>query len=108
MPGCLFTLAILATLLAYTLYSALIQNWGASRATMIGYTVPVIAITIGAVSNAEPITITLILGTLLIVGGVALTDFGASIRKPAQPTPVAPRKQTICADPSCRGIALVE
>lgn len=68
-------LAILNTFIANSMYFLLINNWGASRSTMVTYLVPPISLLLGALVNSEPLDFRLIIGAALIIGGVALANF---------------------------------
>jgi drug/metabolite transporter (DMT)-like permease len=70
--GSVLTLGILGLGLAYLLYFVLIAGPGASRAMLVTYIVPPIALFYGAVILGEPITGSAIAGLVLILGGVAL------------------------------------
>jgi drug/metabolite transporter (DMT)-like permease len=87
--GAVIVLGIVNTFIAYLLYFALIQNWGASRATTVGYVLPPVSVFLGAIFNGEPIDFQIILGTILIVGGVALANLLGPKRSP-EAAPVIP------------------
>jgi drug/metabolite transporter (DMT)-like permease len=57
---------------AYVLYFALIAGAGASRAVLVTYLVPAIALAYGVAFLSEPLTWSALAGLLLILGGVAL------------------------------------
>jgi len=76
-------LAILNTFIANSMYFILINNWGASRSTMVTYLVPPISLALGALANKEPLDFRLIIGAALIIGGVALANF----RRPSTTPP---------------------
>lgn len=73
-------LGLLGTCLAYILFYFIIGQWGATRATLVTYAMPVVAFALGAVVLGERVTWQLVVGGLLIVGGIALVN-----RKTAQP-----------------------
>ena len=78
MPGPAVTasvlvLGLISTALAYVLYFSLIAETGATRASIITYINPAVAVVLGAVVLAEPLTVGSILGLGLIVLGCALT-----------------------------------
>jgi drug/metabolite transporter (DMT)-like permease len=76
-PGWDATISIVAlgTLgsgLAFVIYTKLIQEAGASRAILVTYLVPALALAYGAVFLDEPVTASALLGLALVLGGVAL------------------------------------
>ena len=70
--GSMLALGILGTGLAYILYYALITGAGASRAILITYLVPAIAVLYGALVLDEPVTLVAVGGLALVLAGVAL------------------------------------
>jgi len=66
------TLGIAGTGLAYILYYGLISGAGASRAILITYLVPPVAVFYGALFLDEPVKASALGGLVLILGGVAL------------------------------------
>jgi len=77
----MLVLGFVNTFIAYTLYFKLINNWGPSRATMVTYVIPPVGLLLGALAASEPVDVQLLLGTALIVGGIALTNL---LRPPAR------------------------
>ncbi len=67
----LVTLGVICTALAFVLFFALISEVGAARSTLVAYINPVVAVGLGAAVLAEPITATVVLAMVLIVGGSA-------------------------------------
>lgn len=75
-------LGLVNTFIAYILYFNLINNWGASRSTMVTYVMPPVSLVLGILFGNEHPDIILFIGATLIIGGVAL----ANLRKaPAPP-----------------------
>ncbi|MBA2474789.1 MAG: DMT family transporter [Actinobacteria bacterium] len=77
LPGWETTAALAAlgmggTGVAYLLYFAIISGAGASRAILVNYLVPTMAVVYGAVLLDEPLELSSIVGLALILGGVAL------------------------------------
>jgi drug/metabolite transporter (DMT)-like permease len=66
-------LGVLGSGFAYLAYFRLLRDWGATRVALVAYLLPVFGIALGAMAG-EPITITRLLGTALIIGGVALVN----------------------------------
>ncbi len=60
----------LACLEVFRLFAA----WGATRTTLVAYEIPVVGIILGFVVLNEPIDGRLLIGTALVVGGVALVN----------------------------------
>jgi len=68
------TLGLLNTFIAYILSFTLIQNWGASRATMVAYVLPVVALILGVIFNGERPDVSVLLGAVMIIGGVVFAN----------------------------------
>src|SRR5580765_3943659 len=76
-PASLFSviwLGLLGSGLAYLVFFRLLGRWGATRTSMVAYLLPLYGIVLGALVRNEPVDGTMILGTALIVGGVALVN----------------------------------
>lgn len=73
------TLALVCTALAFALFFALIVEVGPARATVVTYVNPLIAVLLGVVFLAEPLTAGIAVGMPLILGGSVL----ATSRTPA-------------------------
>ena len=67
-------LGILGSGLAYLIVFRLFAAWGATRTTMVAYEIPVWGIILGFLVLAEPVDVRLLIGTALVVGGVALVN----------------------------------
>jgi drug/metabolite transporter (DMT)-like permease len=67
-------LGIFGSGLAYVLYFRLLGRWGATRTSLVAYLLPVYGIVLGYLVLQEKIDITLILGTALVIAGVALVN----------------------------------
>ena len=52
----------------------LFAHWGATRTTLVAYLLPVVGIVLGYLVLAEPVDARLILGTALVIAGVALVN----------------------------------
>ena len=72
-------LGVLGSSLAYLFYFRILQHWGATRTSMVAYLLPVVGIVLGALVLQEAITPSTVVGTLLVIGGIALVNsrFGA-------------------------------
>jgi drug/metabolite transporter (DMT)-like permease len=76
-PEALFAvvwLGILGSGLAYLLFFRTLGRWGATRTSMVAYLLPVFGITLGALVLKEPIDTRLLVGTALVIGGIALVN----------------------------------
>ena len=67
-------LGLLGSGLAYLCYFRILQHWGATRASLVAYLLPVVGIVLGAVVLSETIAITTLVGTALVIGGIALVN----------------------------------
>ncbi len=67
-------LGLLGSGLAYLAMFRLLAAWGATRATLVAYEIPVWGIILGFLVLQEPIDGRLLIGTALVVGGVALVN----------------------------------
>jgi drug/metabolite transporter (DMT)-like permease len=69
------------------LYYVVIDRYGSSRASLVTYLLPVIALLLGALILDEPVEATALIGLVLILSGVA---FGSGMVRPARRRQVAP------------------
>jgi drug/metabolite transporter (DMT)-like permease len=67
-------LGILGSGLAYLAVFRLFATWGATRTTLVAYLIPVWGIILGFLVLAEPIDGRLLVGTALVIGGMALVN----------------------------------
>jgi drug/metabolite transporter (DMT)-like permease len=67
-------LGIFGSAFAYLVYFRLLKRWGATRTSMVAYLLPVFGIVLGFIVLSEPIDGRLLLGTALVIGGVALVN----------------------------------
>jgi drug/metabolite transporter (DMT)-like permease len=67
-------LGIFGSGLAYVLYFRLLGRWGATRTSLVAYLLPVYGIVLGFLVLQEPVDVTLIVGTALVIAGVALVN----------------------------------
>ena len=67
-------LGIFGSGIAYLGYFRLLGHWGATRTALVAYLLPVWGIVLGFLVLSEPIDARLLLGTALIIGGVALVN----------------------------------
>jgi drug/metabolite transporter (DMT)-like permease len=71
--GSLLYLAIFGSAVAFSLYCWLMRTLPVSRLSFIVYVTPLIALVLGALVENEPLTWRLLLGTALIISGIAIS-----------------------------------
>ncbi|WP_119726329.1 DMT family transporter [Thermomonospora amylolytica] len=95
-------LAVICTALAFVIFFALIREAGPARALVFTYVNPAVAVLAGVVLLGEPLTLTIVLASVLILGGSIL----AMTRQPVEPPALAevpvPVADPSPADPSHR------
>ena len=82
-PEALFAviwLGLLGSGAAYLVFFRLLGRWGATRTSLVAYLLPIWGIVLGAMVLSEPIDTRLILGTALVIGGIALVNLRRSLR----------------------------
>jgi len=67
-------LGLLGSGLAFLVFFRLLARWGATRTSMVAYLLPVFGLILGAVVLQEPVDARLIIGTALVIAGVALVN----------------------------------
>jgi len=67
-------LGALGSAVAYLISFRLLQRWDATRASLVTYLLPIVGVTLGAVLLGERVDVRVVLGTALIVGGVATVN----------------------------------
>lgn len=72
--GAVIALGAMGTGLAYLLYYSLIEEVGATTASMVTYLIPVVAVILGVVVLREPVTWNLFVGAGVVIAGVAMAD----------------------------------
>ena len=72
--GAIVWLGIFGSGFAYLAFFRLLSHWGATRTTAVAYLLPVVAIALGFLVLGEQIDARTVIGTLLIIGGVALVN----------------------------------
>lgn len=76
-PGALLAvtwLGLVGSASAYLVYFRLLRHWGATRTSLVAYLLPVWGIVLGALVLHEPIEPSLVLGTVLVVSGIAFVN----------------------------------
>lgn len=78
-----FWLGVLGLGVAYLIYYRLIAHWGATRASLVTYLLPIVGVTLGATFLGESVDLRIIAGTGLVIIGVALASLQSldSIRR---------------------------
>ena len=86
-------LGVLGSGLAYLLFFRLLDRWGATRTSMVAYTLPVFGIILGALVLNEAVDARLLIGTALVIGGIFLVNskYGA---RPLMARAGAPSRST--------------
>jgi drug/metabolite transporter (DMT)-like permease len=67
-------LGILGSGMAYLIVFRLFAHWGATRTTTVAYVIPVVGIVLGFLVLAEPVDAFLIIGTALVIAGIAVVN----------------------------------
>jgi len=67
-------LGLLGSGAAYLVFFRLLRSWGATRTSLVAYLLPIWGIVLGALVLAEPIDARLLVGTALVIGGIALVN----------------------------------
>jgi len=67
-------LGLLGSGVAYLAFFRLLSRWGATRTVAVAYILPVVGIVLGFLVLREPIDARVVVGTALIIGGVALVN----------------------------------
>jgi drug/metabolite transporter (DMT)-like permease len=83
-------LVVFGSLVAFTAYSWLLQNAPVSLVSTYAYVNPVVAVLLGALILAEPVTPPIILGAAIIVAAVAFIVTRESVRQRASRAAAAP------------------
>jgi drug/metabolite transporter (DMT)-like permease len=67
-------LGLVGSGLAFLAFFFLLGRWGATRTSTVAYVLPVVAVILGVLVRREPVTVPILAGMALIIGGVALTN----------------------------------
>jgi drug/metabolite transporter (DMT)-like permease len=76
--------------LAFLTFFRLLGRWGATRSSMVAYLIPVFGLVLGAAVLSEPIDARLVLGTALVIGGIALVNARRGALPPLRTRRTAP------------------
>ena len=74
--GTIVYLAIPGSVITFGLYYWLLRTMSVGRTSLIAYLTPVFAVALGYFAIGEPVDISMLIGTLLILGGVGLAGRG--------------------------------
>ena len=83
-------LVVFGSLVAFSAYTWLLQNTSVSLVSMYAFVNPVVAVVLGALILAEPITPTIVIGAAIIVVAVAFIVFRQNVARRADRDRVAP------------------
>lgn len=78
--------ALAGTFLAFLLYLTTVQKFGATVASQAEYAVPMVATGLGVLLLHERITLTMLVGMVVILIGLAIFDRGRDVEPAIQPT----------------------
>jgi drug/metabolite transporter (DMT)-like permease len=67
-------LGLLGSGAAYLVFFRLLAGWGATRTSLVAYLLPVFGIALGVSVLNEPLDPRLVMGTLMVIGGIALVN----------------------------------
>ncbi len=84
-------LGVLSTGAAYVLNYRLIQDEGATAASMANYLTPIVAVALGALILGEPVTWNLFVGATLVLLGVTVAEGRLSSGRPLRPSRIESR-----------------
>jgi drug/metabolite transporter (DMT)-like permease len=96
--GALVFLIIFGSVLVFSLTIYVIKNWTASASSYQFVLLPIVTIAVSAWLTKEPVTVTLILGALLVLAGVYLGGIAKSIKLPKFNLQLLQRKEAPCPD----------
>ena len=72
--GSVVWLGLLGSGFAYLIFFRLLGRWGATRTSLVAYLLPVFGIALGALVLSEPIDARMLIGTALVIGGIAMVN----------------------------------
>ena len=82
-PEALFAVAwlgLFGSALAFLVFFRLLRTWGATRTSVVAYVLPIWGIVLGALVLQEAIDARLLIGTALVISGIALVNQRRSLR----------------------------
>src|SRR5262245_15175418 len=72
--GALLYLAVLGSAVTFTFFYWLLAHAPATRVSLLSYTIPIVAVTVGALAFGEPVRAKVVVGGLVVLAGVALVN----------------------------------
>jgi drug/metabolite transporter (DMT)-like permease len=72
--GALLYLAVLGSAVTFTVYYWMLSHAPATRVALIAYTIPIVAVAVGALLFAEPVRPRIVVGGMLVLLGVAVVN----------------------------------
>jgi len=72
--GALLYLAIPGSAITFTVYYWMLSHAPATRVALIAYTIPIVAVVVGAIAFGEPLRLKLLFGGALVLLGVAIVN----------------------------------
>jgi len=79
--GALLYLAVLGSAVTFTVYYWTLSHAPATRVAMIAYTIPIVAVAVGALAFGERITGKVLAGGILVLAGVAIVSRARRVRE---------------------------
>ncbi len=67
-------LGLIGSGLAFLAFFYLLERWGATRTALVAYLLPVVGIILGVLVLQEAVSLPMLMGTALIIGGIALAS----------------------------------
>jgi drug/metabolite transporter (DMT)-like permease len=67
-------LGLIGSGLAFLAFFFLLDRWGATRTSLVAYLLPVVGIVLGVLVLREVVTVPMLAGTALVIGGIALAN----------------------------------
>ncbi len=92
-------LGLIGSGLAFLGFFFLIIRWGATRVALVAYLLPVVGVVLGALVLDEAVTLPIIIGMLLIIGGIALANARFGQRRLIGRRPVATVADGVVPEP---------
>ena len=84
-------LGVLGSGVALLIFYRLLASWGATRTNSVTYLIPPVGVVLGVLVLHEPLDLTIVAGTALIIAGVALVNARQGLRRLLRrPVPVPP------------------
>jgi drug/metabolite transporter (DMT)-like permease len=80
-------LGVLGLCVAYLLFFYLNNVWGPTRASLVTYVFPVVGVVLGIIFLSEPLTWNMIVGSILVVSGIAVVNRKPRVRAEAVVAP---------------------